>query len=200
MTITIFDTLARKQVALESREPDRLTMYVCGPTVYNFIHIGNARTFAWFDLIRRYLTYRGFDVTYVMNYTDVDDKIIERAKLEKLPVEGITQKYSAAFEDDMRALGTHPADIVVRATQHIDDMVDAIEGLIEKDLAYEVDGDVFFSVEGFPGYGKLSNRSVDDLRAGERVEPHASKRNPLDFALWKSAKEGEPEWPSPWGP
>jgi cysteinyl-tRNA synthetase len=200
MAITIFDTLARKQVALEPREPGRLTMYVCGPTVYNFIHIGNARTFAWFDLIRRYFAYRGLNVTYVMNYTDVDDKIIERAKLEKLPVEGITQKYASAFEDDMRALGAHPADIIVRATQHVDDMVDAIEGLIEKGLAYEVDGDVFFSVEAFPGYGKLSNRSVDDLRSGERIEPHASKRNPLDFALWKSAKEGEPEWPSPWGP
>jgi cysteinyl-tRNA synthetase len=175
-------------------------MYCCGPTVYNYIHIGNARTFLWFDMIRRYLSYRGYDVTYVMNYTDVDDKIIDRAKLEKIPPEGITSKYTKAFEEDMAAMGVGPADIVVKATDHVAEMVTAIEGLIEKGVAYEAGGDVWFAVESFDGYGKLSNRSLDDMRAGERIEPHEGKRHPLDFALWKSAKEGEPSWPSPWGP
>ncbi len=175
-------------------------MYVCGPTVYNYIHIGNARTLVWYDFIRRYLAYRGFDVTYVMNYTDVDDKIIERAKLEGLPPEGVARKYTQAFESDMSALGVQPADVVCKATDHIEDMVTAIEGLVDSGVAYESEGDVFFSVEDFPGYGKLSGRSLEDMRAGERVEPAANKRHPLDFALWKSAKEGEPSWSSPWGP
>lgn len=200
MSIQIFDTLRRKVVPLETREPGRVAMYGCGPTVYNYIHIGNARTFVWYDMIRRYLVYRGLDVTYVMNYTDVDDKIIERARIEKLPPEGVTSKYTRAFEEGMDALGVQPADITSRATEHIDDMVKAIEGLIERGVAYETEGDVFFAVEKFDGYGKLSRRSLEDMRAGERVEPHAGKRHPLDFALWKSAKEDEPSWPSPWGP
>ena len=199
MTIKIYDSMARDNVALEPREPGKISMYCCGPTVYNYIHIGNARTFLWFDMIRRYLVYRGFDVTYVMNYTDVDDKIIDRANLEKVSPETITAKYSRAFEEDMAALGLRPADIVVKATDHITDMVEAIQGLIDKGVAYEADGDVWFAVENFEGYGKLSNRSLDDMRAGERIEPHEGKKNPLDFALWKSAKEGEPSWPSPWG-
>ena len=199
MTIRIFDSMSRSQVPLETREPGRVSMYCCGPTVYNYIHIGNARTILWFDMIRRYLRYRGYDVTYVMNYTDVDDKIIDRANLEKVPPEGITSKYTKAFEEDMAALGVAPADIVVRATDHIPEMVEAIEGLIAKGVAYEAGGDVWFSVESFDGYGKLSNRTLDDMRAGERIEPHEGKRHPLDFALWKSAKEGEPSWSSPWG-
>jgi cysteinyl-tRNA synthetase len=211
MGIRIYDSKLRTVVPLETRDEGRVSMYCCGPTVYNYIHVGNARTFVWFDLVRRYLEYRGCDVTYVMNYTDVDDKIIERANLEGIPPEGITSKYSKAFEDDMALLGASPADIVPRATDHIDEMVDAIEDLIEKGLAYEAGGkgngdsalggaDVFYAVERFPGYGSLSGRSLDDMRAGERIEPHEHKRHPLDFALWKSAKEGEPSWPSPWGP
>jgi cysteinyl-tRNA synthetase len=187
-------------IDLVPRDEGKISMYVCGPTVYNYIHIGNARTFLSFDLIRRYLRYRGFDVTYVMNYTDVDDKIIERAKIEGIPTEGVTQKYSKAFEEDMRALGAGTADVIVKATDHVEDMVEAIEGLIKRDIAYEADGNVFYAVEKFPGYGKLSGRTLEDMRAGERIEPHESKRNPLDFALWKSAKEGEPSWSSPWGP
>jgi cysteinyl-tRNA synthetase len=200
MPVRIQDTLAKKMVDLVPRDPGKISMYVCGPTVYNYIHIGNARTFLSFDLIRRYLRYRGFEVTYVMNYTDVDDKIIERAKVEGIPTEGVTQKYSKAFEDDMRALGAGMADVIVKATEHVEDMVEAIEGLIENGAAYEADGNVFYSVESFAGYGKLSGRTLEDMRAGERIEPHESKRNPLDFALWKSAKEGEPSWSSPWGP
>jgi cysteinyl-tRNA synthetase len=200
MAIRVQDTLARQVVDLVPRDEGKISMYVCGPTVYNYIHIGNARTFLSFDLIRSYLRYRGFEVTYVMNYTDVDDKIIERAKIEGIPTEGITSKYSRAFEDDMAALGADMADVIVKATDHIEDMVEAIENLVTKGFAYEADGNVFYSVESFPDYGKLSGRSLDDLRAGERIEPHESKRNPLDFALWKSAKEGEPSWSSPWGP
>jgi cysteinyl-tRNA synthetase len=154
----------------------------------------------WFDFIRRYLIFRGYEVTYVTNYTDVDDKIIERAKIEGLGADAIAMKYTKAFEQDMAALGVEPPDVTSKATDHIQDMVDSIESLVQKEIAYAVDGDVFFSIEAFPEYGKLSGRSLDDLRAGERIEPHAGKRHPLDFALWKSAKEGEPSWPSPWGP
>ena len=200
MTIRIFDSMKRQLVNLDTREPHRLGMYVCGPTVYNLIHIGNARTFVWFDMIRRYFEYRGHDVTYVMNYTDVDDRIIERANLEKVPAETIAKKYSQAFEDDLAALGVRPADRITLATDHIEDMVEAIQGLVDKGLAYDVDGDVFYSVEKFESYGKLSGRSLEDMREGARVEPHEKKRHPLDFALWKSAKEDEPSWPSPWGP
>ena len=187
-------------VDLETREPGRISMYGCGPTVYNYVHIGNARTILWYDLIRRYLRYRGYDVTYVMNYTDIDDKIIERSNVEGADPQEVAEKYALAFERDMAALGVEPPDVLALATNHIVDMVQAIEGLIERGVAYEVDGDVFFAVERFEGYGKLSGRSLDDMRAGERIEPHAGKRYPLDFALWKAAKEGEPSWPSPWGP
>ncbi len=200
MTLRIFDSLVGKRVELTTLAPGRISMYCCGPTVYNYIHIGNARTFVWFEQIRRYLTYRGYDVTYVMNYTDVDDRILERAALEGVPTHGITAKYAAAFEEDMAALGVVPPDILCRATDHIVGMVEAIEKLIANGFAYEVDGDVFFAVEKDPDYGKLSGRSLDEMRAGERVEPHASKRHPLDFALWKKAAEGEVSWPSPWGP
>lgn len=198
--IRIYDSRARQVVALETRDEGRVAMYVCGPTVYSYVHIGNARTFLWYDFIRRYLVYRGFDVTYVMNYTDVDDKIIERSKLEGITAEGVAHKYTQAFETDMAALGAEPADVLCKATDHIEDMIIAVEGLIERGVAYESEGDVFFSIESFSGYGKLSGRSLEDMRAGERIEPADNKRSPLDFALWKAAKEGEPSWSSPWGP
>lgn len=199
MPIRFYDSLRKTLVDLEPREPGRVSMYACGPTVYNYIHIGNARTLLWFDMVRRYLEYRGLDVTYVSNYTDVDDKIIERAKLEGLPTDAITSKYTKAFEEDMAVLGTRPPDVIAKATDHIRDMVEAIEGLVAKDSAYAVEGDVFFDVSKFDDYGKLSGRSRDDMTSGDRIEQHPSKRNPLDFALWKAAKEGEPSWPSPWG-
>ena len=200
MAIQIYDSGRRRVVPLEPRDEGRISMYACGPTVYNLIHIGNARTLVWYDIVRRYLAYRGYEVTYVMNYTDVDDKIIERAKVEGIPTDGVTRKYTKAFEEDMSALGAEPATVIVRATDHISDMVAAIEGLIDEGMAYEADGDVWFAVESFEEYGKLSGRSLDDMRAGDRIEPSATKRNPLDFALWKAAKEDEPSWPSPWGP
>jgi cysteinyl-tRNA synthetase len=200
MSIRIFNTLSREIAPIETREPGHVLMYTCGPTVHNYQHIGNFRTFMWMDFVRRYLEYRGFEVTYVMNYTDIDDRIIERAKLEGVSTEAITTKYSAAFDADMETLGLRRPDIVCRATQHIEEMVEAIESLIERGFAYESEGDVWFAVDSFPSYGKLSGRSLDEMRAVERVEPQASKRHPLDFALWKSAKEGEPSWASPWGP
>ena len=200
MPIKLYDSLERKVRAFEPRDPGRVAIYCCGPTVYNLIHIGNARTFVWFDEIRRYFEYRGFEVTFVMNYTDVDDKIIDRAKIEKLQPEEVAQKYASAFEKDMGALGFRSPDMVPRAVEHIPGMVEAIEGLIARGLAYAADGNVWFAVEKFPGYGKLSGRTLDDMRAGERIEPHPSKAHPLDFGLWKAAKEGEPSWDSPWGP
>jgi cysteinyl-tRNA synthetase len=200
MPVRMHDTLRRRVAELTTRDPGRVTMYGCGPTVYNYAHIGNVRTFLWYDVVRRYLVYRGYTVTYVLNYTDVDDKIIARAREEGIPVEGVARKYERALEDDLDALGVLGPDVLCRATEHIPEMVDAIAGLIERGFAYEADGDVWFSVEAFPSYGKLSGRTLDDVRAGERVEPSPSKRDPLDFALWKSAKEGEPAWPSPWGP
>lgn len=200
MTIRVHETMRRGTIDLEPRDAGKISMYLCGPTVYNFIHIGNARTCVWFDQIRRYLAYRGYDVTYVMNYTDVDDKIIERANVEGISPDAVTSKYARAFEEDMAAMGVTPPDVLARATTHIEDMIKAIEGLIEKGVAYSAEGDVFFSVEKFSGYGKLSGRSLDDMRAGERIEPQETKKYPLDFALWKAAKEGEPSWSSPWGP
>jgi cysteinyl-tRNA synthetase len=199
MAIQLYDSLTRSLRPLKRREEGRVSMYACGPTVYNFVHIGNARTILWFDFIRSYLEYRGYEVTFAMNYTDVDDKIIERSAIERTDAHTVARKYSQAFEEDMAALGVRPPTILLRATEHIDDMVKAIAGLIEKGVAYEAEGDVYFAVESFPEYGKLSGRSLEEMRAGERVEPGPHKRHPLDFALWKSAKEGEPSWPSPWG-
>ena len=200
MSLHIYDSARRALVPFEPARPPRVSMYVCGPTVYGLVHIGNARTFLWFDLIRRYLIYRGFEVTSVMNYTDVDDKIIEQARVEDVDEQTLAHRYARAFEEDMRALGVAVPDILARATEHIPDMVAAVEGLVEKGFAYEAEGNVFFSVERFQGYGRLSGRSLQDMRAGERVEPHRAKRHPLDFALWKAAKQGEPSWSSPWGP
>ena len=199
MAIKVYESMTRKLAELEPREEGRIAMYACGPTVYNYVHIGNARTTLWYDQIRRYLTYRGFDVTYVMNYTDVDDRIIERSNIEGLPAPAIASKYERAFEEDMAGLGVTPPDILSRATAHIEDMIEAIEGLVARGMAYEADGNVFFAVEKFAGYGKLSGRSLDELNSRERVEPHPSKNHPLDFALWKTAKPGEPSWQSPWG-
>ena len=200
MPIQLYDSMSRSVLPFEPRDAGKVGIYCCGMTVYNYAHIGNMRTIVWFDLIRRYLSYRGFDVTFVMNYTDVDDKIIERARIEGISPDEVTAKYSQAFEEDLAGLGSEKPDAIPRATEHIEGMIQTIADLIEKGFAYPTDGNVWFSVESFPGYGKLSGRSLDDMRAGERVEPHPGKRHPLDFSLWKAAKEGEPAWESPWGP
>lgn len=201
MTIRVYDTMQRDIVELVTRDPGKVGIYMCGMTVYNYAHIGNLRSIVWAEFIRRYLEYRGFDVTFVMNYTDVDDRIIERARIEKIPTDAVTAKYIAAFENDLEALGAHNPDIVPRATTHVGEMIEAIQGLIDRGFAYEAEGNVWFDVEKFSDYGKLSRRTLDDMRAGEeRIEPDPSKRNPLDFGLWKIAKEDEPSWDSPWGP
>jgi len=199
MSLVIYNTITRTKEEFVPREPGVVSMYVCGPTVYNHIHVGNARAFIVFDVMRRYLRWRGLRVRFVQNYTDVDDKIIERAGEESLEVDEVTRKYSDAFEDVMNALGVAPPNVLVRATDHIPEMIEMISMLVERGFAYESEGNVWFAVEKFPEYGKLSGRSLDDVRAGERVEPDPSKRFPLDFALWKAAKAGEPAWKSPWG-
>lgn len=197
--IKVYNTLTKKEEELVPREPGKIGMYVCGPTVYNYIHIGNARAYVAFDIIRRYLIYRGYQVNYVENFTDVDDKIINRAKEENIMPEEVAQKYTQAFLKDAAKLGLMDADSYPKATEHIDDMIEVIRGLIDKELAYEIDGDVYFEVTKFSGYGKLSGRTLEEMRAGERVEVDERKRHPMDFALWKSAKPDEPSWDSPWG-
>lgn len=195
----IYNTLTGKKEDFASREAGKVSMYVCGPTVYNYIHIGNARAYIAFDAIIRYFQYKGLDVKYVRNLTDVDDKIIKRAAEEKTTTEAITAKYTEAFHKDMEVLGVLTPTIEPKATENISDMIATIEQLVQKGLAYEVDGDVYFSVGKFPGYGKLSKRSIDEMIAGARIEVDERKKNPADFALWKKAKEGEPSWTSPWG-
>lgn len=199
VSVAVYNTLTRRKEELVPREPGKISMYVCGPTVYNHIHIGNARAFIVFDVIRRYLAWRGFDVLFVENYTDVDDKIIAKAAEEGIDPEEVAAHYAGAFEQLMKTLDVSPPDILVRATDHIADMIDMVGTLIDRGYAYESGGNVWFAVEKFPSYGKLSGRTLGDMRAGERVEPDPSKRFPLDFALWKAAKPGEPSWAGPWG-
>ncbi len=195
----IYNTLTRKKEDFEPIHPGEVRMYVCGPTVYNHIHIGNARTFVSFDVIRRHLENSGYKVTFVSNLTDVDDKIINRANEEGRSAAEVASEYSDAFISAMDALGVKRPTIRPRATEEIGTMIETIQGLIERDHAYVVDGDVYFSVKSDPHYGKLSGRSVDDMLAGTRIDVDPRKRDPMDFALWKSAKPGEPAWDSPWG-
>jgi len=199
VTIRLYNTLARAKEDFVPREEGKVYMYVCGPTVYNHIHIGNARTFLSFDVIRRYLEYRGYDVRFVQNITDVDDKIIKAANEEGVPAAEVATRYADAFLKAMADLGVKRPSAQPRATETIPEMIAMIERLIERGHAYVVDGDVYFSVRSFEGYGKLSGRDVDELEVGARVAADDRKADPLDFALWKSAKPGEPHWPSPWG-
>ncbi|MBI1729358.1 cysteine--tRNA ligase [Candidatus Acetothermia bacterium] len=194
-----YNTLTKKLEDFQPVEPGRVKMYVCGPTVYDYFHIGNARPFILFDSLRRYLEHRGYKVLYAQNVTDVDDKIINRATAEKISPSEVAQKYTQAYFEDLEKLGVRPANIQPKATEKIPEMVKFIEQLIQKGSAYEVKGDIFFRVKRFKGYGKLSKKSIDDLQAGARVEVNEQKEDPLDFALWKGAKPGEPHWPSPWG-
>jgi cysteinyl-tRNA synthetase len=195
----VYNTLSRTKEEFVPREPGKVSIYVCGPTVYNHIHIGNARTFLSFDVIRRYLQWKGFDVRFVQNVTDVDDKIINKANEEGRSASEVASEYTGAFIKGMRMLGVEDPTVRPKATETIPQMIDMIERLIGAGHAYEIDGDVYFSVRSFPEYGKLSGRDIEDVRAGARVEVDGRKTDPLDFALWKSAKPGEPHWPSPWG-
>jgi cysteinyl-tRNA synthetase len=199
VSLAVYNTMSRRKEEFKPREEGKVFMYMCGPTVYNYIHVGNGRAYLVFDVIRRYLSYKGYEVLYVQNFTDVDDKIINRAGEEGKAPEEIARLYERAFIEDMRALGVQPPDISPRATETIPRMLDMIQALVDKGYAYVTDGDVYFRVESFEGYGKLSGRSLGEMRAGERVEVDERKEHPMDFALWKASKPGEPSWDSPWG-
>jgi len=200
MPIRFYNTLSRRLEAFVPLQEGKIKFYVCGPTVYDYIHLGNARAFIIFDVLRRFLQFVGYDVTYVMNLTDVDDKIIQKANEEGVSTTDITSKFSDAFFTDLKNLGIRKADAHPLATEHIPDIVNLIETLVKNGAAYEVEGDVFFEVSQFENYGKLSGKKTDELRSGARVTVDTRKKNPLDFALWKSQKPGEPAWESPWGP
>ncbi|MGE5431758.1 MAG: cysteine--tRNA ligase [Syntrophomonadaceae bacterium] len=195
----IYNTLTRKKEEFIPQNPPEVTMYVCGPTVYDLFHIGNARSFIMADMIRRYLEYKGYKVKYAMNLTDIDDKIIRKSNQEKTEAKNVAEKYIAAFFEDTGKLNIKKADIYPKATEHIEDIISMIKELEESGFAYNVDGNVFYDVSKFPGYGKLSGKKIDELEAGARIEINEEKKNPLDFSLWKRAKEGEPFWESPWG-
>ncbi|WP_144462716.1 cysteine--tRNA ligase [Siminovitchia fortis] len=199
MTIRIYNTLTRKKETFVPLEEGKVKMYVCGPTVYNYIHIGNARPAIVFDTVRRYLEYRGYDVHYVSNFTDVDDKIINAAKALQTDALTVANRFVDAFFEDILALGCKKADDHPRVTENIDIIIEFIEALIEKGYAYESGGDVYYRTRRFDGYGKLSHQSIDDLKVGARIQPGELKEDALDFALWKAAKEGEISWDSPWG-
>lgn len=196
--IRLYNTLTRKKDPLVPVKDGMVGFYACGPTVYDFFHIGNARVFILFDVLRRYLKYRGYEVTYVQNYTDIDDKMINRAAELGITVKELAERFIQAYEEDAAALGVQPADYQPKATGHIPQIIAIIEKLLEKGLAYEIDGDVYFHVESFPGYGKLSHQDLDELELGSRVEIDERKKHPMDFVLWKREKPGEPSWESPW--
>ncbi len=180
-------------------EEGKVRMYCCGPTVYNYIHVGNARPIIMFDVLRRYLEYRGYDVTFVQNFTDVDDKIIKRAQEEGITAQEVADKYIAEYWTDVKALGVREATIHPKATENIPQIIEIIQTLIDKGYAYEAQGDVYYRTLKFKDYGKLSHQNLDDLQAGARIEVNDIKEDPMDFALWKAAKPGEPYWESPWG-
>ncbi|RMA97321.1 cysteine--tRNA ligase [Hydrogenothermus marinus] len=199
MSLIIHNTLTGKEEEFVPIEPGKVRIYVCGVTTYDVNHVGHGRSLIVFDMIRRYLRYLGYEVKFVRNFTDVDDKIINRAKNECVPFTVISDRYIKSYFEDAENFKIEPADIEPRVTTHIPDIIDLIKKLVEKGYAYEVEGDVYFSVRKFKDYGKLSKRSIDELLAGARVEPGDKKKDPLDFALWKAAKAGEPSWDSPWG-
>ncbi|GAA5093557.1 cysteine--tRNA ligase [Wohlfahrtiimonas larvae] len=198
--LTIFNSLTRKHENFIPIEPNKIRMYVCGMTVYDYCHIGHARSLISFDMIRRYLMHKGFDVHFVRNITDIDDKIIARANERGVTIQELTNEFIQAMHEDCAALNVLAPDTEPKATEAVAGMIELISGLIEKDLAYAVpDGDVYYRVRRFKDYGKLSNQNIDELRSGERVEVESKKEDPLDFVLWKRAKPNEPFWESPWG-
>lgn len=195
----IFNTMTRQKEEFIPNNPDEVKIYACGPTVYNYIHIGNARPLCVFDVLRRYLEYRGYNVKFVQNFTDVDDKIIKRANEEGITFEEVSKKYIEEFWTDANGLNFKKASVHPKATENIDEIINIIKTLEEKGYAYAVDGDVYFRTLKFKEYGKLSHQPIEDLQSGARIAIGEKKENPLDFALWKAAKEGEPYWDSPWG-
>lgn len=196
----IYNTLSRKKEEFITIEKNRAKIYVCGPTVYNYIHIGNARPIVVFDVLRRYLLYKGYKVDFVSNFTDIDDKIINKANEEGVDFKEITEKYIACYKEDCKDLNVMDSQTIhPKATEYVSQMIDFISGLIKKDAAYIVQGDVYFDISKAKNYGILSKKNIDDLIAGRRVEKNLNKRSPLDFVLWKAKKEGEPYWESPFG-
>ncbi|MFY0761083.1 cysteine--tRNA ligase [Metabacillus dongyingensis] len=199
MTIKLYNTLTRQKETFKPLEEGKVKMYVCGPTVYNYIHIGNARPAIVYDTVRKYLEYRGYDVTFVSNFTDVDDKLIKAANELGEDVQTIADRFIEAYFEDVTALGCDRATAHPRVTESMDIIIDFIQALIEKGFAYEADGDVYYRTRVFKDYGKLSHQSIDELRIGARIDAGEKKQDSLDFALWKAAKEGEISWESPWG-
>ena len=197
----IFNSMARQKEEFVPIQPGKVSIYACGPTVYNFIHVGNARPIILFDVLRRYFEYRGYDVTFVQNFTDVDDKIIKRANEEGITSQEVAEKYIKEYFTDAQGLGVRPATIHPKATENMQQIIDMVQTLIDKGYAYPVEnGDVYYRTLKFKGYGKLSHQPIEDLQSGARIAVGDVKENPLDFALWKAAKPGEPAWDSPWGP
>ncbi len=199
MTLRVFNTLGRKKETFEPLEPGKVRMYVCGPTVYDSSHIGHARSVVVFDVIARYLRVKGYEVTYVRNFTDIDDKIIDKANQLAVDTQDVAERYIKEFHEDMDALNIERADIEPKATAHISQIIKFIEQLMDEGFAYKINGDVYYSVEKFKEYGKLSGRRLEEMEAGARVDVDIRKQNPFDFVLWKSSKPGEPTWESPWG-
>ncbi len=195
----LFNTMTRAKEEFKPLEEGKVKMYVCGPTVYNYIHVGNARPFIIFDTLRRYLEYRGYDVTYVQNFTDVDDKIIKRGHEENIAPEEVAKKYIEEYFVDADGLGVKRATVHPQVTENIEEIIEFVKELEEKGYAYAVNGDVYFDTQKFNGYGKLSGIKQEELEAGSRIEVNDQKRHPMDFVLWKSKKEGEPGWMGPWG-
>ncbi|MDD2647837.1 MAG: cysteine--tRNA ligase [Eubacteriales bacterium] len=195
----VFNSLTRTKEELVPITEGEIKIYACGPTVYNYFHIGNARPFIVFDVLRRYLEFRGYKVTFVQNFTDVDDKMIKRANEEGITIGELAERFIKAYFEDAKKLGIRPATVHPRATEHIPQIIALIQRLIDKGLAYEAGGDVYYDTKKFPGYGKLNGQDMDELKSGARVEVDDVKKNPMDFALWKAAKSGEPSWDSPWG-
>ncbi len=198
--LRVYNTLSGSKDPFEPMVPGKVRMYVCGVTVYDYCHIGHARSALVFDVLRRYLEYSGFAVEFAKNFTDVDDKIIKRANEQGVSCEHVTTTYIQAYYEDMEKLGVRRATREPRATEHIADIVALVDTLLAKGMAYRVEGDVYFQVDRYPVYGRLSRRKVEDLQAGARVDVDERKRHPMDFALWKGSKPGEPSWDSPWGP
>lgn len=201
MALKIHNSLTRIKEEFVPLNPPNVKMYICGPTVYNFLHVGNFRVYVVFNFVRNWLeTQHGYDVMYAMNFTDVDDRIIERSHEEKISAEQVAEKYIVEFRKDFEALGLRPHDLNPTVTSTMPEIVQFVKDLVKKDKAYQADGDVLFAIDSFPEYGKLSGRRPEDMIAGARVEIDQKKKNPMDFALWKSAKPGEPFWNSEWGP
>ncbi len=195
----IYNTFTKSKEVFQPINPPNVTMYMCGPTVYNYFHIGNARSFVMVDIVRRYLEFKGFNVKFIMNITDVDDNIIKKSNEENKSSIEVANFYTEAFFEDVRRLKIKTASIYPKATLHIEEMIKVIKELEKKGFAYNVNGNVFYNVSKFSNYGKLSGKNTEDLESGARVDVNEEKKNPLDFALWKKAKEGEPSWDSPWG-